>query len=88
MQMGHIYFEQFLFMQGNLNINTNVALTHIDVAGIHSSHTILTATADILQKSFKWEIIRETLFQAYDVCCTVVCNWQHFRLLWHNTLLL
>jgi len=28
--MGHIYFKQFMFMQGNLN--NNVVLMHIDVA--------------------------------------------------------
>jgi len=33
MQMGHIYFKQFLFMQGNLNNINNAVLMHFDVVG-------------------------------------------------------
>jgi len=44
MQMGHIYFKQFLFIQGNLNIINNVALLYFD--GVGNGRIILSLLAE------------------------------------------
>jgi len=45
--MRHIYFKQFLFMQGNLNNINNAVLMHFDVVGNGRVILSLLATLDI-----------------------------------------
>jgi len=49
MQMGHIYFKHFLFMQGNLNNIKNAVLMHFDVDGNDKVMLSLLATLDIYE---------------------------------------
>jgi len=47
MQVGHIYFKQFLFMQGNLNNINNAVLMHFIVVGNDRVILSLLPTLDI-----------------------------------------
>jgi len=52
MQMGHIYFKQFLFIQGTLNYINNTVLMHFEVVGNSRIMLSLLATVDIYCKFF------------------------------------
>jgi len=84
MQMGHIYFKQFLFMQCNLyNIN-NAGLMHFDVVGNGNVLLSLLVTLNIYYKKFFSEkllgIYCAMISEGID-CETIKFVILHFRML-------